>query len=115
MNLCPCCGSRTASELLVDLDTNQIAYKGQFIRVPAKCTELAYVLSQRYPRTVSFDALIAKIWGATSHEPTDARNALRIYASILRRSLAMIDMDIIAIRNVGYRLSHKWKEVEYVD
>lgn len=113
MNLCPCCGARATSELLVDLDTNQIAYKGQFIRVPAKCAELAYVLVQRYPRTVSFGALISKMW--EEHEPVDSKNALRIYTCLLRRSLAKIDMDVVAIRNVGYRLTHKWKEAEYVE
>jgi DNA-binding response OmpR family regulator len=95
-------GAVPAGKEIVDLNTNTLSYNGQARKVWGRCAELAQVLVDEWPNAVGFDRLKARLWSRNEGR-SDKMNALRVYASVLRQAIRPLNMDVLSVRNVGYR------------
>lgn len=91
-------------ELILDLDTQELYYKGKRIQLTGKMFEVLAILAKNAPRLVTYDDLTQEIWGEKS---TSSRNRLKYLVYLLRQELDGIDHSFEVIKNVdrlGYKL-----------
>lgn len=91
-------------EFILDLDTQELFYKGKRIQLTGKMFEVLSLLSQEAPRLVTYDDLTTKIW---NEKNLSARNRLKYLVYLLRQELEKIDPNTEVIKNVdrlGYKL-----------
>lgn len=102
MNLCPCCKQPVEGDgLFVSLDTNTASRKGVVVPLTPGQAEILATLALRYPRLVPYSDLMEARHGLTE-EPN--YGSLKVMAHGIRRRLALLGMNIIGVRNGGYRL-----------
>lgn len=91
-------------ELVVDLETQEIYYKGKRIQLTGKMYEVLLMLAKGAPRVVTYNDLTMQIWGESS---LPVRNRLKYLVYLLRQELEKVDSDHPIIKNVdrlGYKL-----------
>lgn len=94
----------TEIEFILDLDTQELFYKGKRIQLTGKMFDVLSALTQEAPRLVTYDDLTMKIWGEKN---TSSRNRLKYLVYLLRQELEKIDPASELIKNVdrlGYKL-----------
>ena len=102
---CPMCGGQFHNRpLIVNLDTNCIVYGERAVKAAPKHCELVSVLLNAMPRTVPYDHLIYRVWGANS---TVAIKTVHTTVCFARRMLEKLGWTIQAEHRVGYRLVQK--------
>lgn len=91
-------------ELVVDLETQEIYYKGKRIQLTGKMYEVLLMLARGAPRVVTYNDLTMQIWGETS---LPVRNRLKYLVYLLRQEMEKVDSEHPIIKNVdrlGYKL-----------
>lgn len=91
-------------ELILDLDTQELFYKGKRIQLTGKMFEVLSILANNAPRLVSYDDLTEKIWG---EKTPSSRNRLKYLVYLLRQEMDSVDHSMEVIKNVdrlGYKL-----------
>ncbi|MGI9292557.1 MAG: winged helix-turn-helix domain-containing protein [Pseudomonadales bacterium] len=114
MDTCPTCFQElpVRADLTVSLDENCAIWKGIRCDLTRQQTAILYVLAAERPgRWVTFDKLIADVYGVYS-EPTTENN-LTVQTSYLRRKLRDAGMPI-AIANSWYSTRGKGKQYRLV-
>lgn len=102
--LCHYCGSPySPPPIAVDLDRNRIVVDGRDIRCEPKTAEVMSVLVDGYPKVVSPDRMIAKVWGASGGTQSP-RNDLAVYLWRLRKVLKGTGWTVTKYSRGGYRL-----------
>lgn len=100
---CPCCNQPTTFEkVLIHHDANTVAFRGKQVRLLRRGIEIMSILVKAFPAEVDYDRLIIAVWGVC--EPADPRMQLRVQASLIRRRVQPIGLDIKAVYHCGYRL-----------
>ena len=102
---CPCCGaSITPVRLLVDLNSNTVAYGDEkVVCVVPPIIEVLHALNDRAPRVVRYAELNYAIWGS-SREPDGWMACIRVYISGARRIVERFGGRIDLVERRGYRL-----------
>lgn len=91
-------------ELILDLDSQEIVYKGERIQLTGRMFEVLLVLAKSAPRVLPYDEITKEIWGETS---ISAHNRLKYLIYLLRQEFLRIDNSNPIIKNVdrvGYKL-----------
>ena len=91
-------------ELVLDLDSQEIIYKGEHIQLTGRMFEVLLILAKNAPRVLTYDELTQEIWGEDS---TSAHNRLKYLIYLLRQEFLRIDPQQTVIKNidrVGYKL-----------
>jgi len=91
-------------ELILDLDSQEIVYKGERVQLTGRMFEVLLVLAKNAPRVMPYDEITNEIWGETS---TSAHNRLKYLIYLLRQEFLRIDGGTPVIKNVdrvGYKL-----------
>lgn len=91
-------------ELVVDMETQEIFYKGKRIQLTGKMYEVLLLLARGAPRVVTYNDLTMQIWGETS---LPVRNRLKYLVYLLRQEMEKVDSEHPIIKNVdrlGYKL-----------
>ncbi len=91
-------------ELVVDMETQEIFYKGKRIQLTGKMYEVLLMLAKGAPRVVTYNDLTMQIWGETS---LPVRNRLKYLVYLLRQEMEKVDSEHPIIKNVdrlGYKL-----------
>jgi len=91
-------------ELVVDMETQEIFYKGKRIQLTGKMYEVLLLLAKGAPRVVTYNDLTMQIWGETS---LPVRNRLKYLVYLLRQEMEKVDSEHPIIKNVdrlGYKL-----------
>ncbi len=91
-------------ELVVDMETQEIFYKGKRIQLTGKMYEVLLMLAKGAPRVVTYNDLTMQIWGETS---LPVRNRLKYLVYLLRQEMERVDSEHPIIKNVdrlGYKL-----------
>lgn len=104
MMLCPCCRQPIPDELglVVSLDSNTAAARGQCVRLPPDKTVIAYALARAAPGAVTHEKLIDAVWGYDS--PLAAMTILKTHVWKLRRLLEPLGYGVVPVWKHGYRL-----------
>lgn len=104
MSLCPCCRQSIPDELglVVSLDSNTAAARGQCVKLPPDKTVIAYALARAAPGAVTYEKLIDAVWGYDS--PLSALTILKTHVWALRRALEPLGYGVVAVWKYGYRL-----------
>ncbi|MBA4384886.1 MAG: DNA-binding response regulator [Anaerolinea sp.] len=92
-------------ELILDLDSQEIVYKGERIQLTGRMFEVLLVLAKNAPRVLPYDEITKEIWGETS---ISAHNRLKYLVYLLRQEFLRIDATNPVIKNidrVGYKLT----------
>ena len=90
-------------QLILDLETREISYKGKRIQLTGKMFEVLKMLMQNAPRLVTYHDMTERIWGEDS---PSIRNRLKYLVYLLRQEFANIDPKNNVIDNIG-RLGYK--------
>ena len=99
---CPLCGSLfTQPNLVVNLDTNCIIFGTRAVRAAPKHCEVVSVLLEAMPRTVEYQFMISRVWGANSDV---APKTVHTTVCFARRMLEKLGWTIKAEHKIGYRL-----------
>ena len=91
-------------ELILDLETQEIFYKGNRIQLTGKMFEVLVILAKNAPRIATYDDITMTIWGENS---VSVRNRLKYLVYLLRQEFDQIDNSRTLIKNVdrlGYKL-----------
>lgn len=91
-------------ELVLDLDSQEIIYKGERVQLTGRMFEVLLVLAKNAPRVLPYDEITNEIWGETS---LSAHNRLKYLIYLLRQEFLKIDDGNPVIKNVdrvGYKL-----------
>lgn len=91
-------------DLIVDLETQEIYYKGQRIQLTGKMFEVLVMLAHGAPHLVSYKDIAMEIWGENN---TSIRNRLKYLVYLLRQEFSRVDPETEVIKNVdrlGYKL-----------
>jgi DNA-binding winged helix-turn-helix (wHTH) protein len=101
---CPCCFQPMPVDdnLVVDLNTNSIMSNGYIITVPPRTAELVFYLRQNYPRTVTRDQIIGRVW---CDRPDTETRTIDGQATRARIALHKIGWDIRTEYGIGIRLA----------
>lgn len=101
---CPCCGRPYDKSLGVDLGSNLLYCAGAVVQLTATEAEIAHMLVERFPRTVSVESLIWGIYGPgeQKHKNTDA--IIKVMVCKLRKKVAPVGLAIKVGYTRGYRL-----------
>ena len=94
----------SAIDLILDLDTQEIIYKGEHVQLTGRMFEVLLMLAKNSPRVLTYDEITNEIWGEDS---ISAHNRLKYLIYLLRQEFARIDPKATLIRNfdrVGYKL-----------
>jgi DNA-binding response OmpR family regulator len=92
-------------QLVIDLETQEITFKGKRIQLTGKMFEVLALLAKNAPRVTPYDDLLMAIWGENSNS---ARNRLKYLVYLLRNEFSRIDRDQDIIENID-RLGYKLK------
>ena len=91
-------------ELILDLDSQEIIYKGEHIQLTGRMFEVLLVLAKNAPRVMTYEEINMEIWGEQS---VSAHNRLKYLIYLLRQEFLRIDGSNPVIKNidrVGYKL-----------
>lgn len=91
-------------ELILDLDSQEIIYKGEHIQLTGRMFEVLLVLAKNAPRVLTYEEITMEIWGEKS---VSAHNRLKYLIYLLRQEFLRIDESNPVIKNVdrvGYKL-----------
>lgn len=91
-------------QLVVDMETQEITFKGKRIQLTGKMFEVLALLAKNAPRVTPYDELLMTIWGENS---SSARNRLKYLVYLLRNEFNRIDREHEIIQNIdrlGYKL-----------
>lgn len=91
-------------ELILDLDSQEIVYKGERVQLTGRMFEVLLVLAKNAPRVLPYDEITNEIWGETT---LSAHNRLKYLVYLLRQEFLRIDGGNPVIKNVdrvGYKL-----------
>lgn len=91
-------------QLLIDLDTQEITYKGKRIQLTGKMFDVLSLLAKNAPHVTTYEDLLTEIWGENT---VPARNRLKYLIYLLRNEFNRIDKKREIIENVdrlGYKL-----------
>jgi DNA-binding response OmpR family regulator len=101
---CPCCQQTIPKGLglVISLDANTAAARGQCVRLPPDKAVIAYALAQAAPGAVTYEKLIDAVWGYDS--PLTALNILKSHVWQVRRALEPLRYGVVAVWKHGYRL-----------
>lgn len=93
-----------AIEMVIDLGTQEVFYRGERIQLTGKMFEVMLILAKGSPKVVTYEDITMQIWGATS---TEIRNRLKYLVYLLRREFNKVDGNQGIIKNIdrlGYKL-----------
>jgi DNA-binding response OmpR family regulator len=91
-------------ELVLDLDSQEIIYKGERIQLTGRMFEVLLILAKNAPRVLTYEEITMEIWGEKS---ISAHNRLKYLIYLLRQEFLRIDDSNPVIKNVdrvGYKL-----------
>ena len=91
-------------EMVLDLDTQEVFYRGNRIQLTGKMFEVMLILAKDAPKVVSYDDITTQIWSETGD---GVRNRLKYLIYLLRQEFNGIDGGKGIIKNVdrlGYKL-----------
>lgn len=91
-------------ELVLELDSQEIVYKGEHIQLTGRMFEVLLLLARNAPRVMPYEEITQEIWGETS---VSAHNRLKYLVYLLRQEFSRIDDTNQVIKNidrVGYKL-----------
>lgn len=91
-------------ELILDLDSQEIFYKGEHIQLTGRMFEVLLLLAKNAPKVMTYEEITNEIWGETS---LSAHNRLKYLVYLLRQEFMRIDEHTQVIKNVdrvGYKL-----------
>lgn len=94
----------SSTEMVLDLDTQEVFYRGERIQLTGKMFEVMLILSKSAPKVVTYDEITTQIWGKTGIE---VRNRLKYLIYLLRQEFNAVDGGVGVIRNIdrlGYKL-----------
>jgi DNA-binding response OmpR family regulator len=94
----------TDIELILDLETQEIFYKGHRIQLTGKMFEVLVMLAKSAPRIATYEEIALKIWGENT---VSVRNRLKYLVYLLRKEFEEVNPKSNIIRNVdrlGYKL-----------
>jgi len=94
----------TEIQLILDLETQEIFYRGKRIQLTGKMFEVLALLARNAPHLVSYDEMTKNIWNETS---APARNRLKYLVYLLRQEMNEVDDTCEIIKNIdrlGYKL-----------
>ena len=93
-----------AIEMVIDLTTQEVFYRGQRIQLTGKMFEVMLALAKSAPKVVTYDEITTQIWGETGDE---VRNRLKYLVYLLRQEFNKVDGKQGIIKNIdrlGYKL-----------
>jgi DNA-binding response OmpR family regulator len=91
-------------ELAIDLDSQEIIYKGKRVQLSGRMFEVLVILAKNSPRVIPYEEITLEIWGEKS---VSAHNRLKYLIYLLRQEFLKIDEHTPVIKNVdrvGYKL-----------
>jgi len=91
-------------ELILDLDSQTITYKGEQVQLTGRMFEVLLLLARNAPKVLTYEEITNEIWGETT---TSAHNRLKYLIYLLRQEFQSIDAHSQVIKNVdrvGYKL-----------
>lgn len=91
-------------DLIIDLETYEVTYKGSTIQLTGKMFEVLALLAKSAPKVVNYQELTEKVWGENS---SSVRNRLKYLVYLLRQEFLKIDDNNELIENIdrlGYKL-----------
>ncbi len=91
-------------DLIIDLETYEVTYKGKTIQLTGKMFEVLALLARSAPKVVNYQELSEKVWGENS---ASVRNRLKYLIYLLRQEFLKIDEKTDLIENIdrlGYKL-----------
>jgi len=91
-------------DLIIDLETYEVTYKGSTIQLTGKMFEVLALLAKSAPKVVNYQELTEKVWGENS---ASVRNRLKYLVYLLRQEFLKIDDKVELIENIdrlGYKL-----------
>ncbi len=91
-------------ELVIDLDSQEIIYKGEHVQLTGRMFEVLVALAKNAPRVMTYEEITMEIWGEKS---VSAHNRLKYLVYLLRQEFLRIDESNPVIKNVdrvGYKL-----------
>ena len=91
-------------ELIIDLETQEIFYKGKRIQLTGKMFEVLVILAKTAPRVSTYEEIAMQIWGENT---LSVRNRLKYLVYLLRQEFEKVDDRYPIIKNVdrlGYKL-----------
>ncbi len=101
---CPCCGQPVPrDQLLVDLGSNSIQYRGKLVAVDPKQAELAHALAKAFPKVLRKHEAFIALWGGLDDK--DRNDSLAVHVSLLRRALKLVGVSIVRGPEGTLRLS----------
>jgi len=92
-------------DLIIDLETYEVTYKGSTIQLTGKMFEVLALLAKSAPRVVNYQELTEKVWGENT---ASVRNRLKYLVYLLRQEFLKIDEKTELIENIdrlGYKLA----------
>lgn len=93
-----------AVEMVLDLETQEVFYRGERIQLTGKMFEVMLLLAKSAPKVATYDEITTSIWGKTGNE---VRNRLKYLVYLLRQEFNRVDGEQGIIRNIdrlGYKL-----------
>jgi len=93
-----------AIEMVLDLNSQEVFYRGERIQLTGKMFEVMLILAKGAPKVVSYDDITTQIWGETG---PGVRNRLKYLVYLLRQEFNAADDGKGVIKNVdrlGYKL-----------
>ncbi len=91
-------------DLIIDLETYEVTYRGSTIQLTGKMFEVLALLAKSAPKVVNYQELTEKVWGENS---SSVRNRLKYLVYLLRQEFLKIDDKVELIENIdrlGYKL-----------
>ena len=91
-------------DLLIDLKTYEVTYKGRRIQLTGKMFEVLTLLAKSAPKVVNYQEIAESVWGENS---TSVRNRLKYLVYLLRKEFLVVDPNFEIIQNIdrlGYKL-----------
>lgn len=91
-------------DLIIDLETYEVTYRGSTIQLTGKMFEVLALLAKSAPKVVNYQELTEKVWGENS---SSVRNRLKYLVYLLRQEFLKIDGEVELIENIdrlGYKL-----------
>jgi DNA-binding response OmpR family regulator len=104
---CACCQSLQSGSLLLDEVHGDVVVGAQRVHMPAQERIILRKLLRKRGAVVSPDDIIRELWGSR-HDggPDDAKRAVYVLVSKLRRKLRLVDASA-RIEMVGYRHGYR--------
>lgn len=104
---CPCCQQPVPDDLglVVSLESNTAAARGQCVKLQPDKAVIAYALAGVAPGAITYEKLFDALWGYDS--PLTASSILKSHVSQLRHALEPLGYGVVTVWKYGYRLVDK--------